>query len=205
MATLLMMGALLGLSAGFSPGPLLALVVSETISHDVKSGIQVALAPLITDVPIVAVTFFILLKLSGFHTILGIISLAGGCLVFFMGYQNIRSNGIALAAGDQRPKSLMKGVAANVLSPHPYLFWLSVGGPTMVKALNVSVAAPVAFLAGFYGMLVGAKILVALLAGRSKLLVSGKAYLYITRFLGVALCALALGLLYDGVRLLALL
>ncbi len=200
-----MMGALLGLSAGFSPGPLLALVVSETISHDVKSGIQVALAPLITDVPIVAVTFFILLKLSGFHTILGIISLAGGCLVFFMGYQNIRSNGIALAAGDQRPKSLMKGVAANVLSPHPYLFWLSVGGPTMVKALNVSVAAPVAFLAGFYGMLVGAKILVALLAGRSKLLVSGKAYLYITRFLGVALCALALGLLYDGVRLLALL
>jgi threonine/homoserine/homoserine lactone efflux protein len=35
------------------------------------------------------------------------------------------------------PKSLTKGILANALSPHPYLFWLSVGAPTMSKAISV--------------------------------------------------------------------
>ncbi len=36
----LVMGSLLGFSAGIAPGPLLTLVVSETLAHDVRSGIS---------------------------------------------------------------------------------------------------------------------------------------------------------------------
>ena len=74
-------GAFLGLSAGFAPGPLLALVITETLQHDIKSGLKVALAPMITDLPIIIVTLFFLSKLSNFHEILGIISLIGGCFI----------------------------------------------------------------------------------------------------------------------------
>lgn len=45
----LSVGAVLGLSSGLSPGPLLALVISETLRHGVKAGVKVALAPIITD------------------------------------------------------------------------------------------------------------------------------------------------------------
>jgi len=72
----LTIGTILGLSAGLAPGPLLALVISETILHDIRAGIKVALAPLVTDLPIIVLTIFILSRLSGFHGILGVISLA---------------------------------------------------------------------------------------------------------------------------------
>jgi hypothetical protein len=47
----LTIGIILGLSAGFAPGPLLTLVISETLQHNINSGVKVALAPIITDLP----------------------------------------------------------------------------------------------------------------------------------------------------------
>ena len=81
----LTIGAVLGLSAGFAPGPLLTLVISETLQHGIKSGLKVAIAPIITDLPIIIVTLFLISKLSNFHEILGIISLIGGCFILYMG------------------------------------------------------------------------------------------------------------------------
>jgi threonine/homoserine/homoserine lactone efflux protein len=49
-------GTLLGLAAGFAPGPLLVLVISETLRHNIKAGIKVSIAPLITDVPIILIS-----------------------------------------------------------------------------------------------------------------------------------------------------
>jgi len=56
MLNFLTIGTLLGLSAGLAPGPLLTLVISETLQHDIKSGVKVALAPFITDLPIIILT-----------------------------------------------------------------------------------------------------------------------------------------------------
>ncbi|MDH3383440.1 MAG: LysE family translocator, partial [Deltaproteobacteria bacterium] len=58
-------GIVLGLSAGFSPGPLLAMVLSQTIRHGAREGIKIAAAPLLTDLPIILVSTFLLAKLSG--------------------------------------------------------------------------------------------------------------------------------------------
>ncbi|NCD26558.1 MAG: hypothetical protein EOL86_13335, partial [Deltaproteobacteria bacterium] len=46
-------GLVLGLSAGLSPGPLLTLMLSETLRHGVRAGLLVAVAPLISDLPII--------------------------------------------------------------------------------------------------------------------------------------------------------
>lgn len=198
----LTLGILLGLSAGFAPGPLLALVVSETIQHGIRSGVRVALAPIITDLPIIILTCFILSKLSGFQTILGIIALVGGCVIFYMGCQCLRTKSVALDIGRIKPKSLTKGALANALSPHPYLFWFSVGAPTMTKAMQQHVGAPLAFVAGFYVFLVGSKIMLAVLVGQSKSFLIGRGYRYTMRFLGLALCVLSLVLFHDGLILL---
>jgi hypothetical protein len=46
-------GIIFGLSAGLAPGPLLMLVISDTLRHGIKAGVKVALAPVITDLPII--------------------------------------------------------------------------------------------------------------------------------------------------------
>ncbi len=201
----LVMGSLLGFSAGIAPGPLLALVVSETLAHDVKSGIRVALAPLISDLPIVILTLFILSKLSEFHFVLGGISLVGGGVIFYMGVKGIRTSGVVLDMEDQAPRSLAKGVLVNFLSPHPYLFWISVGAPAMTRAVDVNTGAAICFVASFYLLLVGSKVGLALIVGRSKFFLKGRVYVATMKCLGGVLCGLALLLFREGLFLLGLL
>ncbi|MBW9261956.1 MAG: LysE family transporter [Candidatus Thiodiazotropha sp. (ex. Lucinisca nassula)] len=202
MLTSLTTGLILGISAGLAPGPLLTLVVSETLQHNIGSGIRVALAPLITDLPIILVMLFIVNELSSMQPILGLISLAGGCFVFYLGYQNIQTKGMELDLQPKESRSFLKGVLANTLSPHPYLFWFSVGGPIIIKAMDSGAVAPLIFMFSFYTLLVGSKIVLAIAVGRSKQLLSGSLYLSMLRSLGLLLCVLALFLISDGFSLL---
>ena len=198
----LILGTILGLSAGFVPGPLLTLVIAETLRHNFRAGLKVALAPLITDLPIILVALFLLSRIAGFESVLGIISIIGGGFILYMGYEGLRTSGQELDLRETKPKSLTKGILANALNPHPYLFWISVGAPTVVKAIEESVLAGVIFLGSFYVLLVGSKIGLALLASRSKAFLVGNTYIYAVRGLGFALCLLSILLFRDGLRLL---
>ena len=204
MITFLTTGIILGLSAGFAPGPILALVISETLNHDKRAGIKVALAPIITDLPIITLTLFILSKLSGFHAVLGIISLLGGCFILYLGFENIRAKGISVRLDEDKPRSLQKGIIVNLLSPHPYLFWFSVGGPLTIKAMQHSIITAAAFITSFYVLLIGSKILIAIAVGKSKSFLTDKTYIYTMRLLGTMLVLLALFLFRDGLRLLGI-
>lgn len=201
----LIMGSLLGLSAGLAPGPLLALVVSETLAHDVRSGIRVALAPIFSDLPIVLLTVFILSKLANFQGVLGGISLVGGGVIFMMGIKGVRTSGLVLDMETQASRSLSKGVLVNILSPHPYLFWMSVGAPAMTKAWTLTPGAAAAFVLSFYLFLVGSKVGLAWVVGRSKSFLQGRAYVITMKGLGLVLCGLALLLFKEGLGLLGLL
>jgi threonine/homoserine/homoserine lactone efflux protein len=205
MVTFLTTGIILGLSAGFAPGPILALVISETLNHDKRAGIKVALAPIITDLPIIVLTLFILSKLSGFHTVLGIISILGGCFILYLGFAHIRTKGMSVRFDNVKPKSLQKGIIVNLLSPHPYLFWVSVGGPLTVKAMQHSIIAAAAFITSFYVLLVGSKIGLAILVGNYKSFLQDKIYINTMRTLGFVLIILATFLFRDGLKLFGLL
>ncbi|MEW6426819.1 MAG: LysE family transporter [Thermodesulfobacteriota bacterium] len=201
----LAIGTLLGLSAGLAPGPLLALVLSETLRRGVPAGVRVAFAPLVTDLPVVLLTLLVLSRLSGFHQVLGMISLAGGCFLIFNGCQIIAGAGAVTPSPDHGPHPLLKGILANVLSPHPFLFWLSVGAPTVVRAMGEGLVAPCAFVLSFYFFLVGSKVTLAMAAGKSRRFLQGRAYLYSLRIIGGLLLVLAGLLIFDGLRLLHLL
>lgn len=202
MTEFLTLGVVLGLSAGFAPGPLLALVISETMRHGIRNGLKVAVSPIFTDLPIILLTLFVLAQLAGFKSVLGIISLAGAAVILYMGIESMTPKSIVLNVPASEPKSLRKGILVNLLSPHPYLFWLSVGGTIMNRALSQGYPALLAFIGGFYVALIGAKILLAVLVGRSRTFLSGTVYKYIMRLLGLVLCFLALLLLRDGLDLL---
>lgn len=197
-------GLVLGLSAGFSPGPLLMLVISETLHHGTRSGVRVALSPVVTDLPIVLATLLLLVKVSGYHGVLGGVSLAGGLFVLATGWESLRTRPVQLDLPKEPPKSLRKGVLTNFLSPHPYLFWITVGAPLLTRSLSIGWGAFFAFVASFYLSLVGAKIILAVAVGRSKAFLSGRLYLYTMRFLGGLLVLFALLLFKEGLELLGL-
>lgn len=200
----LVSGIFLGLAAGVSPGPLLALVITETLMHSRKEGILVAIAPVVTDVPIIAVTMYILSKLSNSDTILAILSLAGAVFIGYIAYESIMTRDVNLGIHQVKPQSIRKGVITNFLSPHPYLFWMTIGAPTVLKAFQVNIASAVSFIAGFYVLLVGSKVLIALLVDRSKNFLKSRTYIYIIRATGIILLCFAVLFLKDGLRMLGL-
>ena len=201
----LTIGIILGLSAGFAPGPLLTLVISETLQNNIRSGIKVALAPIITDLPIVLISLVIIAKLTDSYAALGLISLGGGLLLLFLGWQGLKTQSIVLNLETVKPRSLTKGILTNFLSPHPYLFWISIGAPSMTNALHRDPLYGFAFLGGFYLCLIGAKISVALLTEKSRVFLTGSSYRTILRCLGLCLIILAGKLFYDGLQMLHIL
>jgi len=204
MISFLIAGTLLGLSAGFTPGPLLTLVISETLRHDIRAGIKVAMAPVLTDAPIIILALFIMTRLSGFHAVLGVISMIGGAVIVRMGYESFRIKGVQVTLNENKPKSLRKGFVVNALNPHPYLFWFSVGGPTVLKAMEQSAFSAAAFVASFFLLIVGTKIALAFIVGKSKGFLSSAVYIYIMRSLGLLLFIFAAFLFRDGLRLLGI-
>lgn len=204
MIDFLLIGILLGLSAGFAPGPLLTLVVSETLQYGVAAGIKVAITPVIADLPIIVAALLIVSELSSFDPVLGGIALLGGLFLFANGYTNIRCNGHQLKLSEGNSHSLLKGILANILNPHPYLFWFTIGASTTGKALEQSTLAAVVFIGSFYLLLVGCKMVLALMVGRSRSFLSGHLYIYTIRTLGVLLCLFAVAITTEGLELLGL-
>ncbi len=198
-------GIVLGLSAGFSPGPLLTLVIYQTLRHSIKEGVKVALAPLITDLPIILISTFVLARLANFRTILGIISLIGGLFVMYLAYESFRTSRLDINVQEAEPQSLRKAAVVNALNPQPYLFWFSVGAPTIIKTWEENLFAALAFVIGFYACLVGSKVFVASLVSRSRQVFIGKTYIYIMRVLGTLLLIFTLLLFRDGLYLLGVL
>ncbi len=202
MITVLLTGAVLGFSAGVAPGPLLVLVLSETLRFGVRSGFKVAVAPLITDPPIIVLTLLLVYRFSGEGPALGLLSIFGAAFVGYLGWQSVRFQGGERVVGSGvRERSLQKAILASALSPHPWLFWLSVGGPIIVRAAEDSWAPAAGFMAVFYGVLVGSKLALAVLTARSRVWLTGSVYVAVIRSLGVLLWVLAVLLFHDGVQM----
>jgi threonine/homoserine/homoserine lactone efflux protein len=205
MISALAAGFIFGLSSGLAPGPLLTLVMTQTLKHGVTEGIKVASAPLITDLPVILVSFVLLTRVADFRAALGIVSLVGGCYVFYLAYECFRTKPVSLGNPQGQPKSIRKGMLINFLNPHPYLFWVTVGTPYLVRLKQENLLAPLLFVVSFYGLLVGSKALLAVIVGRSRTFLMSKGYLLILRILAGMLALFALFLVRDGLSLLGVL
>jgi len=198
-------GTLLGLAAGFAPGPLLVLVISETLRHGIKEGIKVSAAPLLTDIPILLLSLFILAGLSEVNVLLAAVSMAGGLFILYLGWENFRVKGVHIEVAQPVSNALRKGVITNALNPHPYVFYMTVGGPILNRALDQSAASAMIFFGTFLFCLVGSKVVLALATERSRSFLKGPVYLWIMKGLGLCLIAFSLTLLGEGLKLLGVL
>jgi len=159
MLAFFLQGIALGLPAAASPGPLQAYLINTTLTGGWRRGIVISLSPLISDGPIVVVILLLLDRIPpGF---LRWINIAGGTFVLYIAWGLWRQwragNGSSkIKEGDhQKRRGLWHGVALNAVSPGLYTFWAFVNGPLLLSALRQSPWHGIAFLAGFYGTLIG--------------------------------------------------
>jgi threonine/homoserine/homoserine lactone efflux protein len=157
-------GASLGFASGISPGPLTTLVVTRTLARGFGAGLRVAIAPFVTDAPIILVSLLLFRALPPWLE--SALTVFGAIFLFYLGIETIRSARAAtltaLAATPQQASAdVWRGVLVNALSPHPWLFWISVGGPTLTRAWATGPLHGLAFLLGFYALLVGSKVALA--------------------------------------------
>ena len=164
-------GITLGFTAAASPGPFQAFLLSRAARLGIRRAVPLALAPLVSDVPVVAVVLVALTHVpAGF---LRVLEGAGGLLLLWLAAGAFRTAGepaAAAAGGPARPGGdFARAVLVNATGPGPWVFWSTVCGPILADAWRSSRAGAVAFLAGFYGLLVGGKAVLVVafgLAGR---------------------------------------
>ncbi len=198
MQSSLVSALLFGASGGLSPGPLLMLLIAETLRHGLRAGFMVAIAPLVSDLPIVVLSVLVLAQVSDQSLVMGGISFAGAALLLHLGMANLRHRTLSEQPQATPGQSLRRAVIVNFLNPNPYLFWLLVGAPTMISAWQRGVVDAAVFVVVFYALLVGSKMFAALLVHRSRAILQGAAYVWTVRGLGALLIAYAVTFAYDG-------
>jgi len=201
----LLFGIVFGLAAGLSPGPLITLVVSETLKNGKKEGTKVAISPLISEPPIVLFVLLILSNVAGNSALMGVISLLGACFLTYLGLSNLKANVKEPKDLLEKGSSLLRGITTNLLNPNTYMFWLTIGGPRILESTQVHVSGTILFVLGFYMMLIGSQTTVAIVVGKSKTLIKSKYYAYLIRALGIVLIVFALIFVRDALDFLGVL
>jgi threonine/homoserine/homoserine lactone efflux protein len=194
-------GVTLGVPSGLAPGPLLTVVITQTLRHGPREGALIAAAPLVTDLPIIVAGLLLLGALQDATWLFAAISVAGGIYVMRLAWETWHSGPVTVDATAEPPRSLRRGVVVNLLNPHVYLFWGTVGVPLMLRLGGGLALPPWAFAAAFFGCLVGGKVGVAWLVGRSRHLLEGAGYRRVMRMLAVLLALFALLLWREALLL----
>jgi len=161
-----MQGLALGLSAAASPGPFQAYLISQALRLGWWRALPVALAPLISDGPIILLALLALARLPDGS--LRLLQVAGGVFVVYLAWKALqayrRYEAQEQPAGQER-QSLIQAVTANFLSPGPYIFWSILAGPILIRGWAAAPGNGIGFLSGFYGAMIACLVALILLFG----------------------------------------
>ena len=143
-------GATLGLVEGIKPGPLLTMVIRETLSGGLRAGLWTAAAPIFTDGPLVIFSLFAAAWVATNPSALLAITLAGAIFLAQMGYECFGLEPPNMNEDAPPPTgSFLRGVITNLLNPNVYIFWFLIGGPLMASAADEEILAPIAYVITF--------------------------------------------------------
>lgn len=163
MFAFLLQGLALGLPAAAQPGPFQAYLLSQTLKNGWRRTLPAALAPLLSDGPIILLVVLVLTRLPGW--LLRTIQIGGGLFILYLAWGAYRAYRQAdfttpvVEEGEVR-QSVLEATMMNLLNPSPYLFWGLAAGPILLEGWRRSAGHGFSFLLGFYGTLIGGLVLV---------------------------------------------
>jgi threonine/homoserine/homoserine lactone efflux protein len=162
----LLQGIGFGFAAASQPGPFQTYLISQSISRGWRHTLPSALAPLLSDGPIIALCLLVLSQVPIWmeQVLYGV----SGVFILYLAWGALRAWRApllpdVLEVDDGLPMG--KAVVMNMLSPGPYIFWTLVTGPILVASWRESPAYGLSFIGGFYLMLVGGLATIVLVFG----------------------------------------
>jgi threonine/homoserine/homoserine lactone efflux protein len=167
----LMLGTTYAFAAAVQPGPYQTYLISQALSHGWRSTLPAALAPLLSDVPIIVLVLLVLSRLP--LALEQALRCVGGVFLLYLAWRAFRAwREYRLAAehgSATARRSLLSAAVVNLLNPNPYLGWSLVMGPLLLKGWREAPANAIALLVAFYGTMVAASmsIIVLFAAARS--------------------------------------
>jgi len=157
MSLYLLQGLALGFAAAVQPGPFIAYLITQTLSQGFRKTWQMAFAPLVSDGPIIALTLLVLAQMPGW--LQRSLNLASGAFILFLAWgaftQWRKFTALETHPAPGKTQNVFKAAAMNALSPMPYIYWSLVTGPILIAGWRETPANGLAFLGGFYTLLVG--------------------------------------------------
>ncbi len=145
-----------GGAAAAQPGPFQAELLSQTLQRGWRRALPIALAPLVSDGPIVALVLLVLSRVP--EGLIRALQVVGGLFTLYLAWRAYRS----WREGDAQPveaavapRTLLHAALMNALAPGPYLFWSTITGPILIAGWRAAPCNGVGLLVGFYAAMVG--------------------------------------------------
>jgi threonine/homoserine/homoserine lactone efflux protein len=159
-----------GFAAAVQPGPFQAYLISQTLSNGWRQTLPAALAPLISDGPIILLTLLVLSHVPLWFQ--RFLYLAGGLFILylaysaFMAWRNFDEAGVVTPSASRQ--SAVRAAMMNALSPGPYLYWSLVTGPILLAGWRQAPVKGVGFLVSFYATIVLTLIAIIVVFGTAR-------------------------------------
>jgi threonine/homoserine/homoserine lactone efflux protein len=156
-----------GLAAASQPGPFQTYIISQTLTRGWKRTLPAALAPLVSDGPIILLCLLVLSQVPAWMQ--RFLYIAGGLFILYLAYGTYKSwkkFDLQTSQPESADKqSVLKAALMNALSPNPYIYWTLVTGPILLKGWRETPVNGMGFLAGFYITMISSLVGIILVFG----------------------------------------
>ena len=159
-----------GLAAAAQPGPFQTYIISQSLAKGWRKALPAALAPLVSDPPIITLCLLVLSQVPAWFERL--LYFAGGTFVIFLAYgtyrtwRDFRADSPIVEAGTGQ--SVWRAALVNALSPGPYLFWSLATGPILMRGWREAPIHGIGFLTGFYATFIASLAAIILTFGTAR-------------------------------------
>ena len=145
-----------GFAAAAQPGPFQTYLISQTLSKGWRQTLPAALAPLMSDGPIIILILVVLSHVPVWFQ--RFLYIAGGLFILylaysaFVGWRNFDEAGVVTHSASRQ--SVVRAAVMNALSPGPYIYWSLVTGPILLAGWRQAPVNGLGFLVSFYATIV---------------------------------------------------
>jgi threonine/homoserine/homoserine lactone efflux protein len=156
MLAYLIQGIGYGFAAAVQPGPFQTYLISQTLSKGWRLTLPAALAPLISDGPIIVVAVVVLSQVPVWFQ--RFLYIAGGLFILYLAYnafavwRHYDEGGVVTDSPGRQ--SVVKAAMMAALSPGPYIYWSLVTGPILLTGWREAPSNGLGFLVSFYATIV---------------------------------------------------
>ncbi len=156
-----------GLAAAAQPGPFQTYIISQSLAKGWRKTILAALAPLVSDPPIVTLCLLVLSQVPVWFQ--RFLYIAGGLFILYLAYGTYKAwksfdTNLTNSESETR-QSLWQAALMNALSPGPYIFWSLVTGPILMRGWRETPIHGIGFMVGFYVTMISSLALIITVFG----------------------------------------